>query len=93
MKQNCVVAVMVVAALGFALAGCGSKRSDSGIEILNIEFFGDGKPAIQINDPQEGFRVLHVGDKVNGLEVLEADDDSVTFMGLGGERVVVGKKK
>lgn len=87
--KNMGIALLVVAALGFALAGCGGKRSGSGIEILNVEFFGDGQPTIRLIDPNEGIRTVHVGEKVNGLTVLGADENGVTFLGLDGDKVYV----
>ncbi|MFC1588565.1 hypothetical protein ACFL54_09650 [Planctomycetota bacterium] len=86
------LALMLLAALTFMIVGCGGKRSSSGIEILNIEFFGEGKPTIRLIDPDEGFRTVHIGDKVNGLQVLEADSDGVTFLGINGERIYVKNK-
>lgn len=84
--------VVFAAVLGLAFAGCGSERSGSGIEVLNVEFFGDGKPQIKLVDPDEGVRTVRVGDKVNGMTVLGADDKGVTFLSASGERVYVGTK-
>jgi len=88
--KRIVILMMVVATLAFSFVGCGVNRSGSSIEILNVELFGNGKPQIRIVDPNDGgVRVLHIGDKVNGMQVLEADKDGVTFLGLDGQRIYI----